>query len=390
MKSTVRRWGVVGLALVLIGAAVPMSTAAAESAGPNAESRSSTLNADLDKLVDAGVTGAIAESVTPAGREVARAGVGDRQTKRPVPRQPYINIGSSTKTFVAIALLQLVDENKIGLDDTVESHLPGVVQGNGNDGTAITIRQLLNHTSGLPDYLHGIAELFSSAAAWERNRGTSYSPEQKVAMALTQPPLFPPGEGWKYTNTNYLLAGMLIERVTGNTWQHEVEQRIIEPAGLRHTSTRSNFVELPRPHARNYQQFGPDAPFTDTTAPTLPLDTGADGAMISTTGDMNTFWRAWVAGRLLSPAMMAEQQQTVAVPDVEGQGYGLGVQRTALPCGSGYWNHGGNGIGYETDNGVSADGKRSVEVSLFSRPGDPDTASRQLKLEQELINNVMC
>src|SRR5204863_2019463 len=143
---------------------------------------------------------------------------------------------------------QLVGEKKLTLEDTVDRWLPGVVSGNGNDGRKITVRQLLQHTSGLTDYLTGMPWLFSQEG-FEQHRFDSVDPEQAAALAMTFPPQFAPGAKWDYSNTNYLLAGMIIKAVTGHDWRIEVRNRIIVPLHLRHTYLPGNNPDIPGPHA---------------------------------------------------------------------------------------------------------------------------------------------
>ncbi|MFJ3955490.1 serine hydrolase domain-containing protein [Streptomyces libani] len=136
---------------------------------------------------DAGVTGLSARLETPHGFRTVRSGVGDIHTGRPVPADGYLRIGSTTKTFVATVLLQLAGEGRLSLTDTVDTWLPGLVRGHGNDGRRITLRQLLRHTSGLPDYVKDVVPE-PGAAGYRHHRWTAYTPEQRVALALLRHP----------------------------------------------------------------------------------------------------------------------------------------------------------------------------------------------------------
>jgi D-alanyl-D-alanine carboxypeptidase len=365
------------------GAAV--STAAAPPAG-------SALQHDADAVHAAGITGVLAESdlVGPDGRTrrtLARSGVADLTTARPPAYASYIRLGSTTKTYVATIVLQLVGEHRISLDEPVARLLPGVVTGNGNDGRRITVRQLLQHTSGLYDYTHDLIPTIDTPAEYARNRDRTYTPDELIAIALRHPPDFAPGTRWEYSNTNYILAGMLIHRVTGHPWYTEVRSRILRPLQLTRTLTPEvTDTRLPDPHATTYQQFSPDGPLTDVTIPPRFLESGADGSLIATTGDLGRFLRALLSGRLLPPGQLRAMMTTVPTGE-PGRAYGLGLEWKALPCGGGYWGHGGNGLGYSEVNAVTADGHRSTVVATTSRDLDE---TPQLDATARLLADAMC
>lgn len=162
---------------------------------------------------------------------------------------------------------------------------------------------------------------------------------------------------------------MLIHRVTGHPWHTEVRSRILRPLQLTRTLTPEvTGTRLPDPHATTYQRFSPDGPLIDVTIPPRFLESGADGSLIATTGDLGRFLRALLGGRLLPPGLLHAMMTTVPTGE-PGRAYGLGLEWTALPCG-GYWGHGGNGLGYSEVNAVSADGHRSTVVATSSRDLD--------------------
>ncbi|MFF7843386.1 serine hydrolase domain-containing protein [Streptomyces ossamyceticus] len=381
------------LALALLGALSPAHAAA------------DPLQRDADAVRDSGVTGVSVRVDSPRGARTARSGLGDLRTGAPVPPAEYIRIGSTTKTYVATVLLQLVGEGRLSLEDSVDRWLPGVVRGNGNDGRRVTVRQLLQHTSGLPDYIADVLPDMS-AAGYLEHRSTTYSSRQRVAFAMTHPPVFAPGTRWEYSNTNYILAGMVIEAVTGRSWDKEVEERILRPLRLTRTYAPGDDPPLPRPHARNYQQFeaaetgggsasaASPGSLTDTTLAYLPFDGDADGSLISTAADTNRFFSALLGGRLLAPAQLAEMRRTVAVPDtpgeVPGSRYGLGLAWTPLSCGGGYWGHSGSGFGYLAWPATTGDGRVSVTVAVHSRPADETTAVRQIRAITDLVDHAIC
>ncbi|MFI6513474.1 serine hydrolase domain-containing protein [Streptosporangium sp. NPDC050855] len=288
------------------------------------------------------------------------AGVRDLRTRRPATANGHFRIGSVTKTFVATVILQLADEGRLRLDDPVQRHLPGLVP----NGDAITIRHLLNHTSGLYDYM---SEEGLSTNRWRgADRFRSYGPRRLLAVALAKPPYFTtPGSSWRYSNTNYVVAGMLIEKVTGRPYGKEVERRILRPLKLTRTSVPGDAPGLPVPHARGYEAL-PSGKVVDATRMNPSLDWAA-GEMISTTGDLNTFLTALLGGRLTSAAML--EQMRTAVDTGAGFAYGLGLQRYTLPCGRTVWGHSGELIGYLTFSFRADDGRAmTLSVNPHVRP----------------------
>ncbi|KAB2344922.1 serine hydrolase domain-containing protein [Actinomadura rudentiformis] len=361
------------------------ATAAVDQPGDSGYS-STDLRRDLDALRAAGVVGVQGRVLTEGGSQWAAAsGVADTRTGRPVPVRGRYRIGSNTKTFVAVVVLQLVAEGRLGLEDTVERWLPGVVGGNGNDGRKITVRQLLQHTSGLYDYLADIGP--RDAVSFERERLRRYTPTELVAAAMRHAPT---SEPWSYSNTNYILAGMIIEKVTGRPWGQEVDKRVIRPLKLTDTSVPRDEAGMPRPYARAYQQWRPGGPLTDVTV-FSPTSYDSAGSMISTTADLSRFFRALLGGRLLKPAQLAEMKKTVAVSNGIATGYGLGLYQNKLSCGGVYWAHGGNSAGYISREGFSADGRRSVALSISGAAGKRVEDYQKLQaMTDQIVDDVLC
>lgn len=235
--------------------------------------------------------------------------------------------------MLALAVPSLSSVAASAASRPVEQLLPGVVSGTGNDGRTITVRDLLQHTSGLSDYIYDVFP-GPSAQTYFANRWRAYQPEELVALALRHGPDFPAGTRWAYSNTNYVLAGMIIEKITGRTWEQQVHDRILRPLRLQHTDTPGTKPFLPHPHAANYQQFALDGPMVDTTIPYRPFDSGADGSMTGTARDLNRFFTALANGRLLRPAEFAAMRPTVAVPQDSGHPAGTrdGLGLFFTPC----------------------------------------------------------
>jgi D-alanyl-D-alanine carboxypeptidase len=262
--------------------------------------------------------------------------VADLDSREPVDGNGFFRIGSNTKTFTAVVVLQLAAERRLSLDDTVEHWLPGVVHGNGNDGTKITVGELLQHTSGLHNYTDDLQAQVTSPEAYRTLEFRQFSRPDLLNIALAQPPGFAPGTGWNYSNTNYLLLGMIIERVTHDSWQDQVTRRIIIPLGLHHTYAPGASTQLPQPHATGYLFFDRNTRI-DTTAENMSW-AGPAGALISTSADMTRFWSAIGRGTLLRPAQARQMRQTVPADggdtaSVPGSRYGLGIFFIPLSCG---------------------------------------------------------
>src|SRR4051812_41670962 len=263
-----RRWIAIGLAAVTAAAPAPTTATAATAATTpvqHAYSRQD-LQRDLDAITATGVPGVLAEVRTGAREIRGTSGLADLDSRAPIVPDGYFRIGSNTKTFVSVVLLQLVGEHRLSLDDSVERWLPGVVHGNGNDGSAITVRELLQHTSGLHNYTDDLLARITSVDTYRGEfEFAQLSRQDLLDLALASPPDFAPGTDWHYSNTNYVLLGMIIEKVTGHAWATEVTRRIVAPLGLRHTFAPGNDTRLPQPHATGYLFFSRDIR-VDTTA----------------------------------------------------------------------------------------------------------------------------
>ncbi|WP_165401233.1 serine hydrolase domain-containing protein [Herbihabitans rhizosphaerae] len=347
-----RAWLALAGCVVALAVFSPGSTGAtplSEPLTPPVAERHTGVQVALDAMrlgndaVGASVTGSDSTGIWHLSSGSGRAG-----TDTPIRSTDQIKVASNTKTFVASVVLQLVGERRIDLDAPVGRYLPGVVSGNGHDGDKITVRQLLQHTSGLPDYL--TPEIIADPLAYTR----VFNPRDIVAMGLLKPPAFKPGAGWLYSNTNYVLAGMIIEKVTGRYVGDEILDRIVRPLELsRTTYPKPGQRTIGGPHVRGYM----DDRDTTETEPSL---IGAAGEMVSTGVDMTKFAKALASGRVVPPRLLAEMRRTV---DANGVGYGLGVFKMPLTCGGEAWGHGGAWPAYTTLTMATDDG-REVFVSV--------------------------
>ncbi|MFB7671040.1 serine hydrolase domain-containing protein [Kitasatospora purpeofusca] len=363
-----RRLAAVALAGAVVGALAPAAVAAPAPAGADARRGGVDARAELRAFLAGDASTAAFAEVREDGRRIWRDAVGtsDLATGQPVRPDGRFRIGSVTKAFVSTVLLQLVGEGRLRLDDPVERHLPGVVP----NGGAISVRQLLNHSSGLYDYLEDPQFFFQDEAslrdyALGDRRWQDYRPEQLVAIGVAHPPYFAPGQGWKYSNTNYILAGMLIGKLTGHSWQSEVTRRIVRPLHLDDTVFPGSETGLRGPHARAYAKL-PEGPADITRLNPTVGDAAGNG--ISTTTDLDRFHAALFGGRLLRPAEQAAL--TTTVPTGSGHSfYGLGVAQADFGCGP-LWGHDGGLPGWGTLMFGTADGKRQVALSYNPYEGN--------------------
>ncbi|MED0940227.1 serine hydrolase [Bacillus mobilis] len=284
-------------------------------------------------------------------------GIADLRTKKPMRTDFRFRIGSVTKTFVATVLLQLAGENRLNLDDSIEKWLPGVIRGNGYDGKQITIRQVLNHTSGIADYIQ-------STDFDIMDTKKSYTAEEFVKMGISLPPDFAPGKGWSYSNTGYVLLGILIEKLTGNSYAEEIEERIIEPLELSNTFLPGNSSVIPgTKHARGYIQPDKASELIDVT---YSNPGSSDGEMISTADDLNKFFSYLLGGKLLKEQQLKQMLTTVPTGRDGMDGYGLGIFETKLPNGVSIWGHTGGALGFTTLVGAKRGGKHTLVVNWNS------------------------
>ncbi|MEU7067987.1 serine hydrolase domain-containing protein [Streptomyces sp. NPDC046161] len=360
----------VAVGVMTLGALAPPSVSAAASA--DAVQRS------LNGLVrDGGVPAALASVQGRDGRtRTYTAGVGDLTTGSKVPRDGQVRIGSNTKAFTAVVVLQLVGEGKIGLDTMVDTYLPGLVRGDGIDGSHITVRELLQHTSGLPDYTNYLGDDVRY-----------YAPRELLDTALQHPADFAPGKSWKYSNTNYVLAGLIVQKVTGRPLAEEMDRRIIKRIGLRHTYFPApGDANIREPHPHGYLRDAADGPLHDITE-IDPSWGWAAGQLISTDSDLNRFFTALLAGRLLPAAQLAQMRTTVPAEATFGPGarYGLGLVSRPLPCGGLSWGHGGSFPGYETRGGATDDG-RATHVAVTTQLTD-EAPRRNL---ERAVDTALC
>ena len=352
VRMTVRR--------ILFGAllaSVVLSSVAA--AGPEASSLPPPVGRIAKELAGGGAKRVIVFASAGGKSYVATAG-----TRRPKADQRF-RVGSVTKTFTATLVLQLVDEGKLGLGGKLEDYLPGVIP----RGEEITVRQLLQHRSGLVNY--------TDFTSWLKgpSRSGSIRPIDFVRFAGSKPLAFDPGTQWSYSNTNYIALGLVIEKVTGRSYADELEQRIFRPLGLDDTELPQTRLLPDLGDDTELSQF-PGAPKGDPIYDVdwaNPAVSWAAGGIVSNARDLSRYYSALLSGRILSGNSLAAMKKTVAAGSAGA--YGLGIVSIGVRCGRS-WGHGGGILDYGTLALASDKGDRTGVISVYGA-GVRHTARRE-------------
>jgi D-alanyl-D-alanine carboxypeptidase len=323
-----------------------------------------------DSATSAGAIGYLARVDDGGGAVTAASGLADRATGRKLLPEDQFEIGSITKTFMATLTLQLVGQGKLKLTDTVEQYLPRVVP----NGDHITVRMLLQHTSGLAEY----ATDASLRAELTANPTGTWTPEHLVAAAVKAGPKFAPGAGWAYSNTNYTLIGMILAKITGTSPAQLLAERITTPLGLQHTYLpEAAATSTGAGYAHGYLTASTSSGLTYTDISTWTVGSFANtaGGIISTASDVTLFFTALLGGTLLPAAQLSAMRTTVTFPADVGLkgGYGLGLIRLDTPCGT-VWGHDGDTLGHHSSAFLAENGGKSAIADASVEPDPRSTA----------------
>ncbi|MFI7145565.1 serine hydrolase domain-containing protein [Nonomuraea sp. NPDC050022] len=351
----------------------------------------------IEEIVESGFLAVSLRVHDERGEWAGSAGVAELGGTAKPPVNGHARIGSNTKTFTATLVLQLVAEGKIELDTPAADYLPEF----GLD-RRITVRMLLQHTSGLFNFtgevyddgsiVHGIPVPYGTTGKeWVDNRFHTYRPEELVQLALSKPARFAPGTGWSYSNTNYVLARLLIEKVTGRSLAEEMQERILGPLGLSATVVPDASPEIPEPHAHIYYRYE-EASQQKTIDITRhnPSWVSTGGDMISTSKDLATFISSLVGGKLLPAPLLAEMctPHATGLPNMD---YGLGVFVQKTDCGGTVITHNGGTVGSMTLMYSTPDGSKTLTAVLnWVDDADLSIATRVQNAQQKLVNEVFC
>ncbi|MFE9568192.1 serine hydrolase domain-containing protein [Streptomyces sp. NPDC006692] len=348
----------------------------------------------IQEIVDSGLAGVQLRVHDETGEWVGSAGVCELGGDAKPPTNGRFRIGSSTKTFTATLVLHLVAEGKIGLDAPVADHLPGY----GLD-RRITARMLLQHTSGLFNFTGEVYDdgtvvpgIPAMAQEWVDNRFRTYQPEELVRLALSKPARFEPGTDWSYSNTNYVLARLLVEKATGRSYGEEMQRLILGPLGLSGTVVPDASPEIPEPHAHGYYRYQDAGEWKTVDATRFnPSCLSAAGDMISTTEDLHTFFSALLGGKLLPAPLLAEMRRPH--PKSGDHRYGLGLFVQDTDCGGTILHHNGGLWGWAALMYSTPDGSTTLTASLTFGDAELDLAAiagALEKVKRRLVNEVFC
>ncbi|MFI0264757.1 serine hydrolase domain-containing protein [Streptomyces sp. NPDC017056] len=366
------------LATCLGAALVSCSDAGSDGAGRSAAGTAAAarLAGLAQKAADTGSLGVIVRVDSGDGKpvELARQAAWTKDDHR-IAAGDRFRVGSNTKTVTATLVLQQVADQRIGLEDTVEQWLPGLVKG----GEDITVRMLLNHTSGLGDFL--LTPQFLPSLTGQDKR--AWTPQQLLAITPAQDPPAEPGARYSYSNANYEALGLILEKATGSGLAELIKKKITGPLGMKDSylatkagwNTGQQHVTGYEPDAERLKAIlsgtvdlpegvafaGPERSGDNIDTSAIdPSWSWAAGGMVSTAHDWQRFLTALISGELLPKAQLEQMRTTVDAPE-EGGGYGLGLMRVDTTCGS-VWGHTGGLPGYSSEIYTDASGRRSVAV----------------------------
>jgi D-alanyl-D-alanine carboxypeptidase len=301
-------------------------------------------------LVKAGAPGALAGVRTPKTFRGAAAGFANLQPREAMRPNDLYRVASITKTFVSTVVLKLVSEGRLSLDDPVERWLPKLAP----NGGSITIRELLDHTSGLFDYTDDA----TFANALISNPGRVWSPRELLPFAFSHPPLFGPGTNWAYSNTNYVLLGLVIEALTGRGVGQELADRVFNPLSLGATTFPTG-TSVDGRFSHGYATVPGTGTLLDVALILSPSYGYAAGQIVSNAADVTTFFAALLGGRLLPTAQLNAMKTGSATNGT----YGLGLRMTSTRCGRAF-GHDGDFPGYRNIVWATANGRRVAVVMV--------------------------
>jgi D-alanyl-D-alanine carboxypeptidase len=321
------------LALIAAVAAAFALPASALAASP-ATQRAAKISAAVRKVMKQNsIPGAIV-GVWQKGRAPFEKGFGvrDKKTGKPMTTNLHMRIGSETKTFTGTAVLQLVDAGKVGLEDPISKYVAGVP-----NGGAITVRELGEMRSGLLSY--------TANEAWVKqfltNPHRPWKPRELLSYSFSEPPLFAPGAGFNYSNTNFVLLGLLVEKVSGESLANYVAGNILGPLHMDESVFPTN-AAFPKPHADGYTTQTLSGKVANTTN-WDPTWGWAAGAMISTLDDLHIWAKSVATGSLLTRATQHQRERFIPAPGLEPARYGFALFNIA-----GWIGHNGSLPGYQS------------------------------------------
>ncbi|MFF4448412.1 serine hydrolase domain-containing protein [Streptomyces sp. NPDC001502] len=358
------------VAIALLAGLAPAASAAVQVA-PSAYGRDAgrrldrtQLQAGLHAIQEAGLYGVYSGVRDGRERFDGAAGLADIATGRKVRPDLRHRVGSVTKTFTAVAVLQQSAKGRVDLDRPVGDYVPELLPG--ERGRKVTVRMLLNHTSGIHDYIGDAfpSLLKGTTESLDEHRYRTIKPAELIGYGVARPQLFEPGTEWSYSNTNYVLLGEVLRKVTGQDPEQVITRDVIRRVGLRDTYFPGTDPRIRGAHARMYESFygliDPPRDYSDYNMTWA----GTAGALVSTPQDLNTFYRALLGGDILPRRQLDQMRTTVDVKDETGavaMRYGFGIYSIDTPCGPA-WGHDGGVWGAGTWALSSPDGSRQFAI----------------------------
>ena len=364
--------GLVLSTLALVASIVAGCCGPNEASGPSLQQ----VQAALDAAVEAGAPGIMLVIRGPDSIELLTSGEASIERGRPMRGDDLFRIASVTKSFTAALVMMLVADGALSLDDTVADLAPDLLE----HGDEVTVRQLLGHTSGLPDYTK--VDVFGERAG----SGATLSPQLVLGLVAHRRPLFRPGSDYEYSDTDNIVLGMIVEIVTGNTFEDELRSRILDPLGLDQTILATSF-RYPKPHLEGYQ-FDADSrePENVTDVRIHPDGAWASGAIISTVGDVSRFFGALFRGELVPAELLGQMMVTVpgagSPPGPGNNNAGLGIFGWEVSCGE-IWGHTGSWPGFRVLGAASPDGSSALAM-VVNATNAPDELDAAILHAQEL------
>jgi D-alanyl-D-alanine carboxypeptidase len=364
-------------------AAVLVSSCGGGEEGKNEEQESQApsqeeVQSALEQAVAAGIPGIALEIQGREGSEFLTAGSASLENEQPLTSEDTFRIASVTKAFTAAVVMELVEEGALSLDDTVEQWAPGLLA----EGNSITVRHLLGHTSGLPDYTED--ENFVEAFV----AGEDLPPQQLVSFVSSESLAFEPGTQYEYSDTDNIVLGMIVEAAAGRSYEQELSSRVLDPMELQAT-VLPNSPEMPDPHAEGYE-YPPESEgageLENVTTALDPSAAWASGALVSTPSDLSRFFRGLLGGELVGEGTLEQMKETLAgegSPSGPGtKRAGLGIFSYELPCGE-VWGHTGQFPGYQAFGAADPDGSGALAM-MANATQISEEANEALVYAQEL------
>ena len=365
--------GFLAMGLALAGCSNSEEAKDGETTVPSSEEVQSA----LEQAVAAGIPGIAVEIRGPEGSEFLAAGVASVEDERPLTSEDRFRIASVTKAFTAAVVMELVEERALSLDDSVEHWAPGLLA----EGDSITVRYLLAHTSGLPDYTKD-EEFIEAFVA-----GEDLPPQRIVSFVSSESLAFEPGTKYEYSDTDNIVLGIIVE-AAGRSYEQELQSRVLEPLELRATVLPDD-PAMPDPHAEGYQ-YPPESEgagdLDDVTTALDPSAAWASGALVSTPSELSRFFGGLLGGELVGEDTLEQMKETLAGEgDPSGPGTkraGLGIFSYELPCGE-VWGHTGQFPGYQAFGAATPDGRGGLAM-MANATGTSEEANEALVHAQEL------